>query len=198
MFLPRPEKMKKISLTAFLLLMLLHAYAQQVKNFSLKNVTNGQDVSLETYPSCEGLLIIFSSNSCPYDEHYRDRIKRLSSEIGEKIPLLLVNSNTEPAESIDNMVKKAKELGLKVPYLADKEQELMKQLGATKNPHAFLLKNSNGKFVVVYSGSIDDNAQVEADVKHAYLKDAIDIMLANQTITTPEVRPTGCTIRRKS
>jgi hypothetical protein len=190
--------MKKISLTAFFLACLLQAYAQQVANFSLKNVTNGQDVSLDTYPSCEGLLIIFSSNSCPYDEHYRNRIKKLSTEIGEKVPLLLVNSNTEPAESVDNMVKKARELGLKVPYLADKEQVLMKQLGATKNPQAFLLKNTNGKFVVVYSGSIDDNAQVEADVKHAYLKDAIDIMLANQTITTPEVRPTGCTIRRKT
>jgi hypothetical protein len=34
-------------------------------------------------------------------------------------------------------------------------------------------------------------------VKHAYLKDAIDIMLANQTITTSEVRPAGCTIRKK-
>lgn len=190
--------MKKIFLTAFLMTMLVHAYSQQVQNFSLKNVVNGQDVSLDTYPSCEGLLIIFSSNSCPYDEHYRSRISKLSVDLSEKIPVLLVNSNTEPAESVDNMIKKAQQTGMKVPYLADKEQVLMQALGATKNPQAFLLKNNNGKFTVVYSGAIDDNAQVEGDVKHAYLKDAIDIMLANQSITTPEVRPTGCTIRRKS
>ena len=189
---------KKIFLTVSLFILLTHAYSQQVQNFSLKNVINGQDVSLDSYPSCEGLLIIFSSNSCPYDEHYRNRIKSLSGELTEKIPVLLVNSNTEPAESVDNMIKKAQQVGLKVPYLADKEQVLMQALGATKNPQAFLLKNNSGKFSVVYSGAIDDNAQVERDVKHAYLKDAIDIMLANQTITTPEVRPTGCTIRLKS
>ena len=51
--------------------------------------------------------------------------------------------------------------------------------------------------MVVYSGAIDDNAQVEKDVRHAYLSDAIDIMLANQTIATPEIRPVGCTIRKK-
>jgi hypothetical protein len=189
--------MIRIYLTTFLLFILGEAYTQQVKNFSLKNVVTGQDVSLDTYPSCEGLLIIFTSNSCPYDEHYRNRIRKLSSEVGEKIPVLLVNSNTEPAESTENMIKKAQQSGLKVPYLADKDQVLMQQLGATKNPQAFLLRNSDGKFTVVYSGAIDDNAQVEADVKHAYLKDAIDIMLANQTVTTAEVRPAGCTIRRK-
>jgi hypothetical protein len=38
---------------------------------------------------------------------------------------------------------------------------------------------------------------VEADVRHHHLKDAIDIMLANQGIQTTEVRPVGCTIRKK-
>jgi hypothetical protein len=189
--------MKKNFLTLLLTSILSTAFCQQVVDFKLKNVVNGQDVSLDTYPSCEGLLIIFTSNSCPYDEHYRNRIARLSAAVGEKVPVLLVNSNTEPAESIDNMTKKAKQSGWTLPYLADKDQTLMQRLGATKNPHAFLLKNNDGRFHVVYNGAIDDNAQVEADVKHAYLKDAIDIMLANQTITTSEVRPAGCTIRKK-
>jgi hypothetical protein len=95
------------------------------------------------------------------------------------------------------MAKKASTKSLGVPYLADKDQKLMNALGATKSPQAFLLKNSGGKFHVVYSGAIDDNAQVEADVRHAYLKDAIEIMLSNQNIATKEVRPTGCTIRKK-
>jgi hypothetical protein len=59
------------------------------------------------------------------------------------------------------------------------------------------LKNNGGKFTIVYKGALDDNAQVEADVRHHHLKDAIDIMLANQAVQTPEVRPVGCTIRKK-
>lgn len=172
-------------------------YAQQVSNFSLTNVLNGKQVSLDTYPSCAGLLIIFTSNVCAYDEYYRARINKLGNDFQDKVPLLLVNPGLEPAESPDNMAKKAKEIGITHPYLSDKDQTVMLSLGASKSPQAFLLKNNGGKFSVVYRGAIDDNAQVEADVRHSYLKDAIDIMLTNQKVETPEVRPVGCTIRKK-
>jgi hypothetical protein len=95
------------------------------------------------------------------------------------------------------MAKKARQLNLSMPYLADKDQTLVAALDVRKSPEAFLLKNNNGKFTVVYRGAIDDNAQVEADVRHSYLRDAIDIMLTNQKIETPEVRPVGCNLRKK-
>jgi hypothetical protein len=172
-------------------------HAQAVPNFSLTNVITGSTVSLDTYPSCSGVVIIFTSNACAYDEYYRSRISALSNEYQDKVPVLLVNSSIEPIESNDNMVRKAQQLALKVPYLADKDQMLMQRLGATKTPQAFLLKNNGGKFSLVYNGAIDDNAQVQGDVRRSYLKDAIDIMLTNQTIQTPEVRPIGCSIRKK-
>ncbi|MEJ1238830.1 redoxin domain-containing protein [Chryseolinea sp. T2] len=171
--------------------------AQQVSNFSLNNVLNGKPVSLETYPSCSGVAIIFTSNTCAFDEYYRGRIAKLSNEYSDRVPVLLVNSGIEPGDSEEAMAKKAAQLNLKVPYLSDKDQTLMKQLGASKTPQVFLLKNSSGVFSVVYKGALDDNAQVEADVRHAYLKDAIDILLTNQSIQTPEVRPMGCSIKKK-
>jgi thioredoxin-related protein len=175
----------------------LNANAQQVNNFNLQNVLNDKTVSLDTYPSCEGMIIIFTTNACPYDEYYRKRISKLSQTYQDRVPVLLVNASAEPADSKDNMVKKAKELNINIPYLADKDQALMTNLDVKKSPEAFLLKNVNGKFSVVYRGALDDNAQVEADVRHNYLRDAIDIMLTNQTIATPEVRPVGCTLRKK-
>ncbi len=187
--------MKKMSLSIVLVFVASFTYAQQVPDFSLTNVLNGQTVSLGTDPSCSGLLIIFTSAECPYDEHYKGRIKALASEYHDQVPVLLVNSDA--TETNESLVKKATAKGFSIPYLADKDQKLMSALGATKSPQAFLLKNTGGKFSVVYNGAIDDNAQVEADVRHAYLKDAIDIMLANQTIATAEVRPAGCTIRKK-
>jgi hypothetical protein len=171
--------------------------AQNVPNFTLTNVLNGQKVSLETYPSCQGLLIIFTSNACPFDEYYRARITKLSRDYQDRVPVLLVNSYVEANESVDLMTKKAQQSGLTIPYLADKDQTLMTSLGVSKSPSAYLLKNNGGKFSIVYKGAIDDNAQVEADVHHHHLKDAIDIMLTNQTIETGEVRPSGCTIRKK-
>ena len=192
--------MKKIVLLVLGLLVALGArdgLAQEVKNFQLVNVLNNQTVSLDSYPSCEGMVLIFTSNSCPYDEYYRQRIAALSQAFPDRVPVLLVNSHSEPPESAEKMVEKARQLKLVVPYLADKDQALMANLNVRKSPEAFLLKNQNGKFTVVYRGAIDDNAQVEADVRHHYLRDAMDIMLNNQKIQTPEVRPVGCNLKKK-
>jgi thioredoxin-related protein len=176
----------------------VQSFAQQIKNFTLANVLNDQSVSLNTYPSCEGMVIIFTSNNCPYDEYYRARIAKLAKAYHDRVPFLLVNSGAEEVDSKDNMVRKAKQLNLSIPYLADKDQTLMANLDAKKSPEVFLLKNTGGNFSVVYRGAIDDNPQVEADVRQNYLRDAIDIMLTNQKIETPEVRPVGCSLKKKS
>lgn len=173
------------------------AFGQQLNDFKLVNVVNDQTVSTESFPSCSGLVVIFTSNTCPYDEYYRGRIAKLASSYTDKVPVILVNSQPDPAESKENMTKKAKQSNFSFPYLEDKNQTLMTALDAKKTAEAFLLKNEGGKFVVVYRGAIDDNAQVEADVRHHYLRDAIDIMLANQKIETAEVRPVGCALKKK-
>lgn len=173
------------------------AFSQQLTDFKLVNVVNDQAVSANTYPSCSGLVIIFTSNTCPYDEYYRARISKLAGSYTDKVPVLLVNSQPDPTESKENMAKKANQGNWSIPYLEDKNQTLMTALDAKKTAEAFLLKNEGGKFTVVYRGAIDDNAQVEADVRHHYLRDAIDIMLANQKIETAEVRPVGCTLKKK-
>lgn len=189
--------MKKI-LVITLCLISIHGFGQVVNNFKLQNVMNQQIISLDTYPSCEGMVLIFSSNSCPYDQYYRNRIAKISQTYQDRVPLVLINSYTEPNESPDKMLAMGKQLHLNIPYLVDKDQTLMTSLNVRKSPEAFLLKNQNGKFTVVYRGAIDDNAQVEADVRHHYLRDAIDIMLTNQKIETPEVRPVGCNLKKKT
>ena len=188
--------MKKLMMV-LMMLASIPTWSQELKDFNLVNVTNGQPISLSTYPSCSGLVIVFTSNTCPYDEYYRNRINTLAKSYTDKVPVLLVNSLPDASENNDSMAKKAKQLNLTIPYLADKDQTVMTALNAKKSPEVFLLKNNAGVFSVVYRGAIDDNAQVEADVRHSYLKDAIDIMLANQTIATPEVRPVGCNLKKK-
>jgi hypothetical protein len=188
--------MKNISVLIFCLIS-VNLMAQEVKNFSLINVMNNQSVSLDTYPSCEGLVVIFTTNSCPYDEYYRNRIAKLAQAYPDRVPFLLINSSPDAADSKENMAKKASQLKLSIPYLSDKDQTVMTNFDARKSPEVFLLKNTGGKFSIVYRGSIDDNAQVEADVKHSYLRDAIDIMLAKQKIEMPEVRPVGCNLKKK-
>jgi peroxiredoxin len=178
----------------FLVMVLFQAHAQ-VPNFSLTNVMDGKTIALDAYSSRDGVLIIFTSNTCPYDEYYRTRISKLSKDFADKVPVLLVNPSADATESVEAMKKAGKAWNL--PYLADKDQTLMQALKATKSPQAFLLKNAGGKFTAFYNGALDDNAQVEADVRTNYLRDAINAMLANQSVAAPEVRPVGCNIKRK-
>lgn len=187
----------KTLLALFLSIVTTISFGQQLTDFKLVNVLNDQTVSAATFPSCSGLVVIFTSNACPYDEYYRARIAKISGNYQDKVPVLLVNSQPDASESKENMVKKAKQANFSFPYLEDKNQTLMTALDAKKSPEAFLLKNEGGKFTVVYRGAIDDNAQVEADVRHNYLRDAIDIMLSNQKIETAEVRPVGCNLKKK-
>jgi thioredoxin-related protein len=188
--------MKKLMFVV-LMIAAVSANAQKVvEDFTLKNVVDGHDLSLSTYPACSGLVMIFTSNSCPYDDYYKNRIQKIAKEYSDKVPVILVNSLIDANETPEQMMKKAQQSGLTVPYLADKDQLLLQRLGASKTPHAVLLKNNGGKFTVFYSGALDDNAQVENDVHQHYLNDAIQALLGGKA-PVAENRPVGCTIRKK-
>jgi AhpC/TSA family len=168
-----------------------------IQNFTLTNVADGSVVSLEGFPTCSGMVIIFTSNVCPYDGYYTARIKHLVSTYQGKIQFLLINSYQEAEESADKMKAAYDKWTLPVPYLADKDQVAMECLGAKKSPEVFLLKSVIGKYTTVYSGALDDNAQASVAVTETYLRSAIDKLLAGQPISVVTARAVGCTIRKK-
>lgn len=171
------------------------SFAQTVQNFTLTNATDGKEVSLDSYASSPGVVIIFTTNNCPYDGYYLNRIRSLA-QFNSKIPVLLVNSSKEENESVDHMKNYAEQCKLPVPYLADKDQKLLSSLNPRKSPEGFLLQKSGNDYNVVYRGAIDDNAQSEKEVKVSYLKDAITKLLAGQKIEVADVRPVGCSIKK--
>lgn len=141
--------------------------------------------------------MIFFSNECPYDEKYLDRIKQLNDRYKGSIQFVLVNSHSDERESAQAMSAKYKTWQLSIPYLADKDQVAMECMGSRKSPEAFLVKKNENNFSVVYNGAIDDNPLVESDVNEAYLRQAIDELLAGKKITVNSSRTAGCTIRSK-
>lgn len=188
--------MKRILLTIFVLLS-LGLQAQQLSDFSLKNVMDNKIVSLKDFSSSPGIVIIFTSVACPFDGYYANRIKQLQNTHAGKLPILLVNSYTEAPEGEEWMKKTAEANGITLTYLSDKDQVLMTQLAAQRSPEAFVLKNNNGQYSVVYHGAIDDNAQAESGVKQSYLVDAVEAVLAGKTIAASTTRTVGCYIRKK-
>jgi len=186
--------MKTLSL--ILIFTSLIAKAQTIPNFVLTNAADDKKISLSNYTSSLGVLIIFTSNACPFDRYYADRIHELAVTYGTKVPVLLINSHIDAEESVDAMKNYVLQNKISLPYLADKDQVVLNQFNARKSPEAFLLKSNAGKFTVAYRGAIDDNPQSAEDVLNTYLKNAMDQLLADQKIQVIETRPIGCNIRR--
>lgn len=169
--------------------------AQEIKDFSLTNTRDGKVVTLSGLGSVTGVAVVFTSHECPFDNYYKERLKELTSQYAGKIQFVLINSNQEPQENVEQMAIHYNDIN--VPYLADKDQVAMEALGARKSTEVFLISKAGGKLNLVYNGAIDDNPQVAKDVKQQFLKDAIEKLLAGQKIDVTNQRASGCTIRRK-
>jgi peroxiredoxin len=171
----------------------------KVENFTLTNAIDNQPVSLHNYLSQKGVVVVFTSNYCPFSRLYEDRIIDLSREFESKgIRFILINSNTQQSaeESVAEMRKRAREKGYRMPYLADQDFRQTDRFGATKNPEVYVLESKNNSFVLRYKGAIDDDAQAAHAVQAAYLRDALNAIVSNGSIKVTEKRPVGCVIKR--
>jgi len=142
------------------------------------------------------VVLIFTSNTCPYSVKYESRIMQLSADFSSKdVEIVLVNPNSGPEDGVQEMKSKARELGYTFPYLKDHDQILTDIFSATRTPEAFLLKPVSGGFELLYSGAIDDNPQAGSDVENYHLKSAIEKSLRGESVAKPQTRVTGCIIR---
>ncbi len=194
--------MKKIFSLLFAAFFVHSASIAQVKavsDVSLINASDKTEISLSSFSAKKGIVVIFTSNYCPFSKLYEDRINDLANKYSSQgIQMVLINSNSpddNPAESIEEMAAKVSSSSYTFPYLSDKERKALDVFKASKTPEAFLLKPSADGFAVVYSGAIDDNPQVADQVREQYLAGAIDALLAGRDPAKPFVRPVGCIIK---
>ncbi len=176
--------------------------APKVDNFTLVNALTNSPVSLHDFKSEKVVVVIFTSNYCPYAKLYEDRISTLVNQYqGKGVQFLLINSNTSLDhldDSVEEMARRGKEKNYRIPYLADKEQKVATLFKATKNPEAFVLQNlGTGSFILKYRGAIDDNPQVAQEVTVRYLQDAISSILIPRNLPYAEKRPVGCVIQKE-
>jgi thiol-disulfide isomerase/thioredoxin len=190
------KKMKKmIVVMALFMFRLGHAQAI-VEPIQLPNVADGKIVTIAPCASCKGVVVIFTSLSCPYDQHYRDRIKSLSEKYAGQVSFFLINANPGEDEAAPKMKAAYDGWGLSVPYLSDKSQTAMTAFNAKRTPEAVLLKPNGNGLTVIYQGAIDDNPQVHNDTGINFLDDAIGALLANQSPRVTTERVIGCTIKK--
>ncbi len=169
-------------------------------DFKLLNVT-GSMISLGDNKVAQGFIVVFTCNHCPFSVKYEDRINELNKKYATKgYPVVAINSNDVlqyDEDSYDNMIIRAKEKNFSFPYLHDETQAVAKSYGATRTPHVYIVQKEKDNLIVKYIGAIDDNADDAAAVKHKYVENAVDALLAAKPVNPDFTKAIGCSIKWK-
>lgn len=158
---------------------------------------DGKEFSIKDVTQKNGVLVMFSCNTCPFVKKYQERALNVIKEARDKgVGVIIVNSNEAQRNDEDSytaMQAYAKAHGYKdVPYVVDANSALANAFGATRTPECFLF-NSAGK--LVYHGAIDDNPN-PSEVKTNYLVMAINQSVSGKDVAVKESRSVGCMIKR--
>jgi peroxiredoxin len=160
--------------------------------------TDGKNYSLEDIQKDNGLLVIFSCNTCPFVLAWEDQYPKLGKLAADNnVGMVLVNSNEAKRNGDDSMeAMKAHfaKAGYTTPYVVDANHKLADAFGARTTPHVFLF---NEDLELVYRGSINDMYEDrDKKISKTYLEDAIKNMTAGEEITPSTTKEYGCTIKR--
>jgi peroxiredoxin len=167
------------------------AFNTEVYDFGMKGK------KLADYNGQNGLLVVFSCNTCPFVVAWEDRYNELASLSNEAgVSMVLLNSNEAFRDAEDspvNMRHHANDHNYAMPYLIDKDHQVADALGAKTTPHVFLFDKD---LKLVYKGAIDDNHKDKDAVSETYLKDALTAMKSGSEVKVKETKALGCSIKR--
>lgn len=167
---------------------------------------NGTQMSLNTAAGPNGLLVVFSCNTCPFvvgngekSDGWEGRYNETAIFAKENgVSMVLVNSNEakrDNHDSMDAMKVHARTNNYGMPYLLDANHQLADAFGALKTPHVYLF---DGDMNLVYRGSIDDNVSDAGAVSERYVQDAITAVANGKPVGVAETKAIGCSIKRVS
>ena len=163
----------------------------------MKDIRN-EDVSMKDAKRKNGLLVMFSCNTCPYVIKNQERTKAICKyALQNNIGVILLNSNEDQRTGDDSfgaMQQYAKDQNYEWYYVVDKNNEIADAFGANRTPENFLF---NKDLKLVYHGAIDDNPTDAANVGRQHLKEAMNDLLAGKDVSVKESRSMGCVIKRK-
>ncbi|HUR11900.1 MAG TPA: thioredoxin family protein [Flavitalea sp.] len=158
---------------------------------------SGNQITLKESIKENGLLVMFSCNSCPVVIENQRRTIEVCRFAGEKkIGVVVLNANEAnraDEESLDAMKQYAREQGYAWNYAVDRNSELADAFGANRTPECFLF-DKNGK--LVYHGAIDDNPQDADRVERKHLQEAITEVSMGKEVSVKKSRSVGCNIKR--
>lgn len=158
---------------------------------------SGKSVSIKDNLQENGVLVMFSCNTCPYVIKNEERIRTINKfALENNVGVIVLNSNEAyrtKDDSFEAMQAYAKEQQFNWSYVIDKNHEVADAFGANRTPECFLFNN---QMTLVYHGAIDDSPADVSAVKRIHLKEAINELKVGKEISVKESKSVGCSIKR--
>ena len=168
-------------------------------DFNLPDTVSGKTISLHDFDGCQGLLVIFLCQHCPFVIHVKPELAKLGQDyIPKSIGIVAISSNdvaNYPDDSPEKLKSMAEEYGFNFPVCYDESQEVAKVFQAACTPDFYLFDRN---FDLVYRGQFDDSRpSLDIPVTGHDLRNAIEALLANQPISQEQKPSLGCNIKWK-
>jgi len=158
---------------------------------------SGKELNLQDARQTNGLLVMFTCNTCPYVIRNQSRTNEICKYAqANKVGVVLLNANEgdrSGGNSFAEMQSYAKSQSYQWVYAVDDKSVLADAFGASRTPECYLF-DKGGK--LVYHGAIDDSPGDAGQVKRHHLKAAIDETLQGKEVSLKETRSVGCSINR--
>jgi mono/diheme cytochrome c family protein/peroxiredoxin len=157
--------------------------------------TTGKKHQLSTLAAGgKGLVIAYTSTTCPVSKRYRLSLTRHADELRERgISLLLVNPFV--SESTEAIQQDAAEL--KLPYVHDTEHRLTRHLNGRTTTEVFFIDSSR---TLVYRGALDDQYGINYNLnapRQRYLMDAVKAHAEGHLPLAAATEAPGCELEVK-
>ncbi len=164
---------------------------------TLKDVS-GKEITMQKAKKDNGLLVMFSCNTCPYVVKNQERTNEICAYAQKmNIGVVVLNSNEAKRtddDSFDAMKQYYKAQKYNWYYAVDENSAMADAFGANRTPECFLFDKN---LKLAYHGAIDDNPTDASKVNRRHLQIAIDELIGGKDIATKTTRSVGCSIKRK-
>ena len=170
----------------------------QAPDFRLPDY-KGNCVSLADFRDAPALLVMFLCNHCPYVQHVRPTVAKLTAEYKKKgVAAVAINSNDAqkyPADSAAMMEPEVEAAGYTFPYLVDASQSVAKAYRAACTPEFYVFDKDRKLY---YRGRVDASAPgSNVPTTGEDLRRALDLLLAGKPAPKDQIPSMGCNIKWK-
>lgn len=166
-------------------------------DFDLPEPLTGKNYSLRNFQQSKAILVVFTSNVCPFVKLIESAFNDFANEYKNKgLSIIAINSNAQEikaGEDAEGVARTARENAYPFPYLRDETQSVAQAYAAACTPDFFLIDSD---LLLFYRGQFDAARPGNGVAPNGEdLRRAVDALLSGQPAPQEQVPSIGCNIK---